>query len=606
MVKRGGDAQDGIQYVKNVKDIENANINDTPTMLLFSDHEGCSEKYRGGDQSTVLCQPETFMAIDKFLSKKNAEEILFGNKVAFLGDYFDKGPHVISTINGIVKLKQRYPDNVHIILGNRDVNKLRLHYELTEANDGPIQKYNSENVIYDDWKKSFSSFNGEKTLLTLLNFILNETMGAPTAISKENKTTTNNNDDSLILETGMTYEDGMKILINIFCQKDIKPNNTVSKDTPYSKFIENVEFLYSNANIVHYDTDFKILLSHASGGGLSEAIFHTQSYYNRIHEELNGKLNTPYFELMELYRTKLLSPPTGNEIQTGKPFDTTPFNTLLQKVVATVFNKSSIVATQPSPNYFLLQAMGLSDKKQSLTSFITGCEFSSNCQFLSGKLDNTGFNSYVDKAKQLGIDYVAHGHMGACIGVPLVFKHNDLIFLSCDTTQGYRPKKGINGIDLTLENIPILFVKKKGVFEKPIVQNENKNVQFIKEDTITGITSLTSDGTLNNTATYTGKSDKNLKQKSFNISTIPTLSKKDKLNSGFLTNNTTGSYSELLFNPLSNDSVSALAVGGKKVKKSKTAKKKRSKTTKQQKTAKKSRKTVKKRKTRKSTTPLVV
>ena len=246
--------------------------------------------------------------------------------------------------------------------------------------------------------------------------------------------------------------------------------------------------------------------------------------------------------------------------------------------------------------------MGLSDKKQSLTSFITGCEFSSNCQFLSGKLDNPGFNSYVDKAKQLGIDYVAHGHMGACIDVPLVFKHNDLIFLSCDTTQGYRPKKGINGVELTLENIPILFVKQKGVFEKPI----GTAVEFIKPnseyDTITGITSLTSDGILDNTATYTGKSDKNLKQKSFNIATIPTLSKKDKSSQDFLTNDTIGSYPELLFNPLPPE----LPVGGKKVIKSKTAKKKRSKTTKQQKPAKKSRKTVKKRKTRKSTTPLVV
>jgi hypothetical protein len=48
------------------------------------------------------------------------------------GDVCDRGAGDLRVIRDIVALKERYPDRVHVILGNRDINKLRLPFELCE------------------------------------------------------------------------------------------------------------------------------------------------------------------------------------------------------------------------------------------------------------------------------------------------------------------------------------------------------------------------------------------------------------------------------------------------------------------------------------------
>jgi hypothetical protein len=46
------------------------------------------------------------------------------------GDAVDKGPGDIRVLRAMVELKEKYPDRVILILGNRDVNKLRIVSEL--------------------------------------------------------------------------------------------------------------------------------------------------------------------------------------------------------------------------------------------------------------------------------------------------------------------------------------------------------------------------------------------------------------------------------------------------------------------------------------------
>ena len=46
------------------------------------------------------------------------------------GDVCDRGRGDIRILTDLVNLKEKYPDRVHFILGNRDVNKLRLPFTL--------------------------------------------------------------------------------------------------------------------------------------------------------------------------------------------------------------------------------------------------------------------------------------------------------------------------------------------------------------------------------------------------------------------------------------------------------------------------------------------
>jgi hypothetical protein len=49
------------------------------------------------------------------------------------GDTVDKGPGDIRLVRALVSLKKRYHDRVHLLVGNRDLNKLRLLSELSES-----------------------------------------------------------------------------------------------------------------------------------------------------------------------------------------------------------------------------------------------------------------------------------------------------------------------------------------------------------------------------------------------------------------------------------------------------------------------------------------
>eukprot|EP00602_Paraphysomonas_sp_CaronLab_P009698 CAMPEP_0185024566 /NCGR_PEP_ID=MMETSP1103-20130426/7681_1 /TAXON_ID=36769 /ORGANISM="Paraphysomonas bandaiensis, Strain Caron Lab Isolate" /LENGTH=499 /DNA_ID=CAMNT_0027557573 /DNA_START=183 /DNA_END=1682 /DNA_ORIENTATION=+ len=86
------------------------------------------------------------------------------------GDVCDRGPGDIRVLEDIVKLKRDNPDNVHIILGNRDINKMRLLTELLpEFTCKPSRTYWTGDI--DD--------KGEHNAVNRLKAILIDTMGAP-------------------------------------------------------------------------------------------------------------------------------------------------------------------------------------------------------------------------------------------------------------------------------------------------------------------------------------------------------------------------------------------------------------------------------------------
>lgn len=50
----------------------------------------------------------------------------------FGGDSCDKGPGTLRCLQALVNLKMKYPERVHLIMGNRDINKMRWTSELTQ------------------------------------------------------------------------------------------------------------------------------------------------------------------------------------------------------------------------------------------------------------------------------------------------------------------------------------------------------------------------------------------------------------------------------------------------------------------------------------------
>ena len=66
--------------------------------------------------------------------------------LVFGGDVNDQYDGDIEVIEELLKLKRKYPDRVHFILGNRDLNKLRIIQELSV---GHVKKYPGTRLILE-------------------------------------------------------------------------------------------------------------------------------------------------------------------------------------------------------------------------------------------------------------------------------------------------------------------------------------------------------------------------------------------------------------------------------------------------------------------------
>ena len=87
----------------------------------------------------------------------------------FGGDSVDKGSGDLRVLGDLVRLKHKYPDRVHLILGNRDINKMRV---LAELDERQIARRSKLPVCY--WQRS----DHESTLEAFLDGLLAERVAA--------------------------------------------------------------------------------------------------------------------------------------------------------------------------------------------------------------------------------------------------------------------------------------------------------------------------------------------------------------------------------------------------------------------------------------------
>lgn len=445
----------------------------TPKLLLISDFEGCAEKsLLGQPQSRLLCSKAFFDSISAFMTS-NA-----GNKVAFLGDYFDQGDLVVDTINYIMEVHKKFPERVHIILGNRDLNKLRLIYEMratpqaVDANN----KWSMWNGFYTNMVKS-----PPLSLNARLLSIANNSMGAGGAIK---------------IAPGLSADESAYILVRAFS----KPNaellgleNASDLEEKYELFFKNVRALFNAGKIVVHDTDFKTMLSHA--GGSDPFMFHTDQYYDTITEKLRAVIKTgtskegeqpdsPYYGKIEIVRKALQIAPI--EAHRTTSFNADTYNSVLS-IIPTMFDSLD----EPKPYYFLLQGLGLKPDAhdgtvvtdgKTFTSFIQSCDVQ-GCKGPHGpdinlSQDKANFEEaykvYFETLIGQGIQFIGHGHVPNCTPIPLIYKRadaNGIIFVDNDTSNGYRPAE----ID-AINKIPLAYITtdgKAGVFSLDTMNAES-------------------------------------------------------------------------------------------------------------------------------------
>eukprot|EP00288_Rhodomonas_lens_P015739 CAMPEP_0177696280 /NCGR_PEP_ID=MMETSP0484_2-20121128/3898_1 /TAXON_ID=354590 /ORGANISM="Rhodomonas lens, Strain RHODO" /LENGTH=389 /DNA_ID=CAMNT_0019207245 /DNA_START=206 /DNA_END=1371 /DNA_ORIENTATION=+ len=143
---------------------------------------------------------ERYVAISRVIKwaddEKSELELNDGCEFVFGGDSQDKGIGEIRFVKHLLSLKRRYPERVHIIIGNRDANKLRLAGELSEeALADPNVKEDRSFPYWVDEKKRVTPAefllqnddkNGgsEDSAANRLRWMLKETMGSDGAFER--------------------------------------------------------------------------------------------------------------------------------------------------------------------------------------------------------------------------------------------------------------------------------------------------------------------------------------------------------------------------------------------------------------------------------------
>ena len=142
---------------------------------------------------------ERYVSMSKVLSRNGEGKLVLAPDSAFVfnGDAVDKGSHDIRFTKELVALADRYPDRVTLILGNRDLNKMRLSQELNPEHIARVPLSEHPGVYWRrDVAASLASTPGitmdargvvENTASNRLKWILANTMGAATTFELRRK-----------------------------------------------------------------------------------------------------------------------------------------------------------------------------------------------------------------------------------------------------------------------------------------------------------------------------------------------------------------------------------------------------------------------------------
>jgi hypothetical protein len=161
---------------------------------------------------------ERYISLSKILSR-SVEGVLLLNEdchFVFGGDVVDRGFGDLRVLADLIGLKRNYFDRVHFIMGNRDINKMRIPVELSAYMLGLSPR------VY--WLKGDERDNTEgDTAVDRLKWILTKTMGSPLAFEYRKE-------ELRLIGGGAEDEDVVRSFIDL-----LKPNGLMTEYLRYAK-----------------------------------------------------------------------------------------------------------------------------------------------------------------------------------------------------------------------------------------------------------------------------------------------------------------------------------------------------------------------------------
>jgi len=444
-------------------------------LLMFSDIEGCQKWNLAGpkkgifEQSGFLCNPSFYTEMrQRLLDDENLN-------IAFLGDYFDQGMGVYDSINGLNKLLTEFnkdgKERVFVILGNRDVNKLRFCFELANK-DTVVGIPNGQNrwKIWGNFYDNLEKKNGDE--VALVNHILFESMGAK--IDMETFDTNGTPHAKLV---------GLHSFLPSSLPEDQKQNSPLALE--YLKVALGIEprgddtqdaldllGFFSKCKLAHVfnGTFGKVLLAH--GGGFDSDAFFDQAYVDSFGVGLSDEISPEeYHTTLEEFRRQLsgLAPSVkiggatqgltpqqmlDRRIMYGKKVNdenlkgidrtnatveasVNVYNELLQDVIGEIREKRF------TWKFVLLQALGLKPDSEDARykSLIQSCS-QDGCTGPNKPLSTNQDGTKLAKIlKDSGITHVSYGHKPICFPIPVIYRRKEIdgvTFISNDTSNGNR------------------------------------------------------------------------------------------------------------------------------------------------------------------------
>ena len=522
-------------------------------LYMVSDSEGCQENRdtatNNVTQSSAMCNQAFF---DEITEKMTANENM---KFAFLGDYFDQGPKVRQSIKGMMALHKLFnikgqPERVFIILGNRDVNKLRFMFELnntlTTLQKGTDNRWEMWNGYYDklDAKQTTLGSVDHVTHILFTSMGANQDIGltsflpdadsaaaaVPAGKAASARAAKGKADNAFKADPSEANKSNVDTAVETLnaAEAELLPHKekaipflkaSFGIDGPKDGMIDVVEF-FRMCKICHYDADSKSFLSH--GGGWYRDAFFNQEFVDSLIAEDGAEVTAAnYLSLMEKYRLKLFTGVMDPKYKaTTVQESVQAYNNLLQ----TVRNEVSETPKKFTPKFVLLQALGLKpapEEESKYRSVIQSCSQNGCAGISPDKFKNKGddgvetddnnLDDLFDLFDKSDVKMVSYGHRPICYYVPLIYQRTDskrrkITFISNDTSNGNRPlnKLGENivmvtSIEKTGDNNLVAKVNMFGNAYRIKIQNLHPGLlsgaeppQYVKN--VEGITQLAYNG----------------------------------------------------------------------------------------------------------------